>query len=188
MSPEELAGALETCRPYLRLLAQLNLPPGLRSKIDASDIAQETMLQALQALAQFRGQSEPEVRAWLRQILARKLIHASRDFGREKRDLARERSIEEALDNSSVRIEGWLAGDESSPSQRAERNEQTARLADALAALPEAQREAVVLHYWQGWTVAAIAEFSGSSNAAVAGLLKRGLQRLRRELGEGDEI
>jgi RNA polymerase sigma-70 factor, ECF subfamily len=187
MNPEDRAAALEGCRPYLRLLAQLNLAAALKPKFDASDIVQETMLDAHQALSEFRGQSDEELRAWLRQILARRLLRASRDFGREKRNVARERSIEAALDDSSARIEGWLAAEQSSPSQRADRNEQTARLADALSSLPEAQREAVVLHYWQGWTVAAIASELGRSTSAVAGLLKRGLKLLRLQLAEAQK-
>ena len=109
MSLDDRARALDGCRSYLHLLAQLNLPPALRPKIDASDVVQQTMLQAHQAMAQFRGKTEEELRAWLRQILARNLIHASRDFGREKRDVSRERSIEAAVEDSSVRVDGARA-------------------------------------------------------------------------------
>jgi RNA polymerase sigma-70 factor (ECF subfamily) len=187
MGPQELGPALERCRTYLRLLAQLNLEPRLRSKLDASDLVQQTLLQAHRAFAQFRGQDETELRAWLRQILARNLAHAARDFSRDKRDIGRERSIEASLDASSARIEGWLIAQQSSPSQKAEHQEQVTRLADALANLSDAQREAVILHYWQDWTVAAIAEHLGRSKVAVAGLLKRGLQQLRDQLQERQE-
>jgi len=187
MDPAEFGPALERCRSYLHLLARLNQNPRLRSKLDASDLVQQTMLQAHQALGQFRGRGEPELRAWLRQILARNLAHAERDFSRDKRDVAKERSIEVSLDDSSVRIDNWLIAQESSPSQKVEREELMARLADALAELPDAQQEAVVLHYWQDWTVAAIAEHLGRSPAAVAGSLKRGLQQLRGKLQEREK-
>ena len=156
MDPEARAEALERFRPYLRLLAQMHLDPRLRGKADASDLVQQTFLQAHQARDQFRGQTEAELAAWLRQILARNLAHALRDLGRAKRDVARERSLEAALDASSARLGEWLAAEQPSPSQQADRNEQALRLADALASLPEAQREAVVLHYWQGRPVADI--------------------------------
>jgi RNA polymerase sigma-70 factor (ECF subfamily) len=187
MNPSDFGPALERCRAYLRLLAQLNQDPRLRSKLDPSDLVQQTLLQAHQAVAQFRGQGETELRAWLRQILARNLAHAARDFGRDKRDIAKERSLDNSLDASSARIEGWLIAQQSSPSQKAEHHEQMTRLADALAGLPDAQREAVILHYWQDWTMAAIAEHLGRSSAAVAGLLKRGLQQLREQLQEREE-
>jgi len=186
MDLEDPGVALETWRPYLRLLAQLNLPRGLRSKLDASDIVQQTMMQAHQTFTQFRGQSEAELRGWLRRILARNLIHASRDYGRAKRDLAREHSIEAALDASSARVDVWLAANQSSPSLRVAHEEQVTRLADALTHLPDAQREVVMLHYWQGWTIAAIARHMSRSSSAVAGLLKRGLRKLRHELQESD--
>lgn len=179
------AGArLERYRAYLQLLARLHLDPKLQSKLDASDVVQQTLLQACQALDQFRGRSEAEWAAWLRQILARNLSHAVRDLGRDKRDVKRERSLEAALDASSARLEAWLAAEQSSPSQQAERKEQIVRLADALETLPDAQREALVLHYWQGWTLPEIGSHLGRSSAAVAGLLHRGLKQLRTLLQE----
>jgi RNA polymerase sigma-70 factor (ECF subfamily) len=186
MSDTNLGDGLERFRPYLRLLARLHLDPRLRGKLDASDVVQQAFLQAYQALEQFRGQSEGELMAWLRRILARCLTHATRDFARDKRDVERERGLEAAVDHSSVRLEAWLAADQSSPSERADRNEQLLQLADALGRLPEAQREALVLHYWQDWTVAEIAQRLDRSTTAVAGLLKRGLKELRTLMKAGE--
>jgi RNA polymerase sigma-70 factor (ECF subfamily) len=182
MSRESQAERLERFRAYLRFLAQSQLDPRLKVKVDASDLVQQTFLQAYQALPQFRGRSEAELAAWLRQILARNLAHAARDFGRDKRDLERERALEASLEGSSSRLECWLAADQSSPSEKADRNEQVVRLADALASLPDAQREALVLHYWHDWSAPEIARHLGCTTTAVAGLLKRGLQRLRQRL------
>jgi RNA polymerase sigma-70 factor (ECF subfamily) len=74
---------------------------------------------------------------------------------------------------------GWLAADQTSPSQAAERNEELLRLADALAALPEPQREVVVLKHLRGWTLRQIGEHLGRTVPAVASLLRRGLEDLR---------
>jgi RNA polymerase sigma-70 factor (ECF subfamily) len=175
----------ERYRAYLRLLARLHLDPRLRGKLDPSDVVQQTLVQAYQALHQFRGNSDGEMAAWLRQILARNLAMAVRDFARGKRDLARERSLEDALAQSSSRLDAWLAADQSSPSVQARRKEQAVLLAEALEQLPEAQREALVLQHWQGWSLAQIGAQLGRSPEAVAGLIKRGLKRLR-ELMKGE--
>jgi RNA polymerase sigma-70 factor (ECF subfamily) len=182
MNQEPAAIQPEQFRSYLRLLARLQLPQRLAPKLDASDIVQQTLVQAYRAIGGFRGRTEAEMAAWLRQILARNLAHAVRDQGRQKRDAAREVSIAAALDQSSARLENWLAADQSSPSERAERNDQLLRLAAALEQLPDEQREAVELHYWQGWTLARIAEHQSRTPASVAGLVHRGLAKLRESL------
>jgi RNA polymerase sigma-70 factor (ECF subfamily) len=187
MDHQETGEMLERYRSYLRLLARLQIDPRLQTKLDASDVVQLTLLQAYQGLQGLRGQGEAEIAAWLRQILARNLAHARRDFGREKRDVNRERSLEAAVEASSLRLQAWLIADQSSPSQQADRNEQVVRLAEALATLPEAQKEALVLHYWQDWPVADIARHLQRSATGVAGLLKRGLQQLRALLGTGED-
>ena len=177
---------LEQYRKYLLMLARVQLDPRLREKLDASDVVQQTMLEAHREQQRFRGRTEGERVAWLRQILAHNLADALRGFHRAKRDIARERSIEQALDQSSARLEAWLAAEQSSPSQKAMRNEQLLQLAEALETLPEAQREAVELHYWQGWPLAEIGKHLGRSVPAVAGLLQRGLKKLRRHLQEAE--
>lgn len=178
------ARSLESFRDYLRLLARLQLDPRLRAKLDPSDIVQQTLLQAHKAWDQFRGRNRAELAAWLRSILARNLSAALRHLGRSKRDIAREQSLEGALEASSVRLEAFLASEQSSPSRRADRNEQLLRLAEALATLPDAQREAVTLHHLQGWPLARIAQHLDRTPLAVMGLLHRGLKKLRTHLSE----
>ena len=180
----EHAPSLERFRNYLYLLARLQCQRRLQAKVDASDIVQQTMVQALGGLGAFRGRSEAEMAAWLRQILAKHLASVARDLGREKRDVARERSLEAALDQSASRLEVWLAAGDSSPSQKAARSEQVLRLADAMAGLPEAQREAITLHHLQNRTLREIGDQQGRTEAAVAGLIKRGLRTLRGRLSE----
>jgi RNA polymerase sigma-70 factor, ECF subfamily len=152
--PNAVGPDREQHRDYLRILARLQLSPALRGKLDLSGIVQLTLLKAVEALGQFRGRTPAELAAWLRQILARILANAVRDHGRGRRDVGLERSIERSVEESSARLDTWLAAEDSSPSQRTERNEQSMRLVRALAELPEAQREALLLkqctsRHWQ---------------------------------------
>ncbi len=175
---------LERYREYLRVLARLHLDAQLRRKLDSSDLVQQTLLQAHEKIGQFRGQSEAELKGWLRKILTNTLINAIETFGRRKRNVDLERSLEAALANTSLRLEVWLAAEQPSPSDEAMQQEQLGRLANALALLPEDQRTALELKYLAGATVAAIGEQMGRSKPAVTGLLRRGLQRLRELLRE----
>lgn len=178
--------ALERYRSYLRLLAEAQLGRDGRRGVEPSDVVQQTLLDAHRDRDGFRGGSEAEHLAWLRRLLACNLADAVRAMGRARRDASRVRSLEEALGASSARMENWIAADQSSPSQRAERNEAVVRLADALIRLPEDNRRALIMRHFQGASLAEISEALGRTPQAVAGLLKRGLARLR-DLMPGDE-
>jgi RNA polymerase sigma-70 factor (ECF subfamily) len=187
VSPDSAQGPLlERCRAYLCLLARLRLSPRLQGKLDPSDVVQQTLLKAHANIGQLRGRSDAELIAWLRQILANQLAEAVRRFGTEARDLGRERSLQADLDESSARLEAWLAADQSSPSQRVLREERLLRLGQALAELPADQRQAVELHYLQGQPVAEVAALMSRTRPAVVGLLFRGLKKLRGLLNESE--
>jgi RNA polymerase sigma-70 factor, ECF subfamily len=171
-------------RPWLRLLASLHLDHRLRAKCDSSDVAQQALLEACRALAQFRGTTEAELTAWLRQILAHVLAHEVRRYvGTRQRALDREVSLERQLAESSQRLACVLAAPSSSPSQQAARHEEEVRLAEVLARLPEDYREVIVLRNLQGLSHEEVAERMGRSAGAVRMLWVRALARLRAELG-----
>jgi RNA polymerase sigma-70 factor (ECF subfamily) len=167
---------LERYRDYLRLLARLQLDGRLQGKLDPSDVVQQTLVKAHQALGQFRGQNDAELAAWLRRILANTMTDAVRKYGKE---LQVERSLIDTLNESSAKLECWLKDDIDSPSDHAVRNEQVLQLASALGSLPDEQRQAVELRYLKGVGVPEIAAMMGKTEPAIAGLLRRGLQRLR---------
>ena len=182
--------SLEAYRDYLRLLAGLHLDPRLRGKLDPSDVVQQTLARAHEKGGQFRGGTEAERAAWLRQILANELAAAvRRHLAAGKRDAGRERSLHAGVEDSSARLEALLAADQTSPSARAVRQEELRRLAEALAGLPEDQRRAVELHHLHGLPVEEVARTLGRSESAAGGLLRRGLKRLRELMREpaGDD-
>ncbi|MDX1962110.1 MAG: sigma-70 family RNA polymerase sigma factor [Pirellulales bacterium] len=171
--------ALPQYRDYLRLLVRLQISPRLQSKLDASDIVQQAMLQAHENRGQFRGHTEQEWLAWLRVILANTLAMTLRRFSTEARDLARERNLLRDIEQSSSRVECFLAADQTSPSGKALRNEELLALATAINTLPEDQRRVIELHHLQGLPVSEVAELLDRSRPAVVGLLFRGLKKLR---------
>jgi RNA polymerase sigma-70 factor (ECF subfamily) len=176
--------SLQRYRAYLKLLASRQVDTWLRQRIDASDVVQQSMLDAVARRDQFRGSTEGELLAWLRTILSNNLIDAFRHHGRAKRDAARVLSLEEEISQSFRRIDALVTDSASSPSQKAARNEQLLRLPAALNALPAAQREAIILHHLQGLTLSQTARLLDRSETAVGGLLHRGLKRLHALLGE----
>src|SRR5690606_11230576 len=144
--------------PYLRMLARTHMRTAYRAKIGDSDIVQQTMFAAVGGIDQFRGGTEGELRAWLRQILVRQICQLDRDLHRDKRDVRRERSMEQKLAHSSMRLEGLLAADQATPSQAAVVGENVAALAAAVERLPDGQRQAIELHYLEGLKLAEVAQ------------------------------
>jgi RNA polymerase sigma-70 factor (ECF subfamily) len=178
-SPATGERSWESYRQYLRVLADVHLPAALRGKLDPSDVVQQTLLRAHEKREQFRGRTEAEAAGWLRAILVNTVAEAARAYGRQRRDPARERSLEAAVEESSARLELWLAADQSSPSEAAHRHDQLRQMADAIGQLPEDQRRAVEFRHLLGLSVAEIAAQMGRSEVAVSGLIRRGLKRLR---------
>jgi RNA polymerase sigma-70 factor (ECF subfamily) len=174
-------------REYLLVLARIGLDPRLRAKVDDADVVQQTLLEAHRDWDQFRGTTVAERFAWLRQILARNLSNLLRDFTRDKRNVRREWVPDRAAEDSAARLDGWLAVNQTTPGTAAQRNEELTRVAVALAALPVAQREAVVLRHWHNQSVAEIAEHLNTTRDAVTGLLYRGLKALRAHLGADED-
>src|SRR6516162_3803839 len=117
-----LGQLLELYRDYLTLLARLQISRRLQSKVDASDLVQETFLQAHEHFARFRGGTEGELVAWLRQILATTLANLVRHYcGTQRRDVRLERDLAAELNESSQALDQAFVAKQSSPSQRAAR-------------------------------------------------------------------
>src|SRR5947209_4013660 len=178
--------ALEPFRRYLEVLARVHLDSRLRGKLDPADIVQQTLLRAYAALPEVRDRSPEVLASWLRKILARTLADTVKHYHRDRRDVNLERSLQADLDRSSTSLAGWLAADQTSPSLAAQRNEELLRLANALADLPEPQREVVICKHCRGQTLQQIADQLGRTVPSVASLLRRGLEALRRRLSPAE--
>jgi RNA polymerase sigma-70 factor (ECF subfamily) len=167
---------LESFRPYVRFICRALYERRLRARIDGSDLVQDALLEAHRHFADFRGATVAALTAWLRQIVIRTATHTLRGHaGTGKRDVARELSVE--------RMEE-LAGPDSSPGDRAIRQEEAARLSAALNRLPADMQQVLLGRHMDGLPYAALADRMGRTEAALRVLYVRALERLREQWQE----
>jgi RNA polymerase sigma-70 factor (subfamily 1) len=193
-SPDACSRLLEEFRAYLETLTFIQIDPRLRSKFSMSDLVQNTLLEAWPQVEQLEALDPAARKRRLRTMLMNNLLDEIDRWRTRGRDVRRERSLEEAAEDSSCRLKLWLAVEGSSPSEHLMRDEQGLRLLEALAKLDPRQREALILQKYHGWTLAQIAEHLRCTIGAVAGLHAHGLKKLRKhltelgEMGEPDEL
>lgn len=179
---------LDHYRPYLTLLADIQIGRRLRGKADPGDLVQETLLQAHQDFPAFRGTTEDQFTAWLREILACRLARLMRHYlGTQKRDVKLERDLCTEFDQSSRRLDECLASPGSSPSAGAARREQAVRLAAALAQLTPEHREVLILRHVEALSFPEVGDRMGRSADAATKLWARAVRRLREVFGDDDE-
>ena len=180
-SQDALGQTLEACRRYLLLIAQRELAPELQAKGGASDLVQQTFLEAQRDFPRFAGTTEGELLAWLRCILLHNLGKFSRHYrGTRKRGLDREVPLD-AGSAAGVQKEN-LAADSLSPSGHAIAREQTAALERALARLPDDYQRVIHLRYREDRSFEEIAQAMQRSVAAVRKLWARAVERLKEVL------
>jgi RNA polymerase sigma-70 factor, ECF subfamily len=176
-----LGEALEGLRHYLLLVARHQLDHALQAKGGASDLVQETFLEAHRDFALFHGASEEELRAWLRRLLLNNLANFSRRYREtNKRQLAREMSFDAKARSSSPA--GRLPADCPSPSDQAIMNEQDSALQAALARLSDDHRSVLLLRYRDGLAFEDIGVLMQRSANAMRKLWSRALERLHEEM------
>ncbi len=184
-SPQAIGEALEACRTYLLLIANRELDPQLRAKGGASDLVQETFLEAQRDFSAFRGQTEAEWRAWLREMLVHNLANFTRRYrGTGKREVSREVALATSGGSPSGWCGGSLAACTSSPSTEAMANERAGALAAAIERLSEDYKRLITLRYQEGRSFAEIAKLMERSQNAVRKLWFRAIERLGKELDE----
>jgi RNA polymerase sigma-70 factor, ECF subfamily len=180
-----LGRLLESYRSYMTVLTQMQISRRLQSKVDAADVVQEAFLSATRYFGQFRGDSEAEFLAWLRQVLASVLANLVRHYqGTKRRDVRLERRLIVELGQSSQALDRGLAASQSSPSHQAARREQSLILADALARLPPEWRDLLILRHLEGLTFPEVALRMGRTVDTVKKQWPKALAQLRILLGE----
>jgi RNA polymerase sigma-70 factor (ECF subfamily) len=172
------------CRDYLNLAARVQLETWLRSKIDASDIVQQTLLEAHRDFQEFQGQTDAEWMAWLKRILARNAADFVRQYhGTAKRDARKEVPLLRPGDDSACGAwEPAAPGD--SPSQLLIRRDYELRVAAALSRLSLDHREVILLRNLQRLPFDEVALRMGRSRPAVQMLWMRAIRKLQELLVE----
>lgn len=174
---------LQHYRNYLMLLATTQITRRLQPRLSPSDIVQETMLRAHRYFPSFRGQTERELLAWLRQILVTSLARfVERHMLAAKRDIRREVSLERfgaSVDESSTQLASMLQAEGRSPSAEVQHHEDVVVLADLLAQLPEQYRQVLILRNIQSLPFEEVAERLDRSLGATRMLWLRAIEKLR---------
>lgn len=177
---DERTGWLIKYEAWLKLLARQEIDSRFAGKFDSSDAVQQTLVAAWQGWEQFRGSTEAQRMAWLRQILAHQLAKLARHYnGTQMRAIIREQSIEQSLSQSSSRMDALLVAPGHTPSSAAVEKEGRLQLADAIESLPEDYRQVIVFRNFQDLTYQEIATRMQRSEGAIRMLWVRALAALR---------
>ena len=182
-----LAQFLQARRPQLMAFIERQLGTALRRKVEPDDIFQETSAEAVRALPAAEL-SDRDPFSWLCQIAERRIIDLHRRFfDAQKRDAGREVPLGAGgSETGQAGLINMLVASMTTPSKAFSRNAREARLQEALAKLPEEQREAIRLRYVENLPSKDIAARLGKTDAAIRVMLTRSLKKLQSFLGEED--
>ena len=177
------------CRGYLGVVAQAQLDTWLRVKIDASDVVQQTMLEAHRDFARFSGESEKQWLGWLRGILKHNMADFVRCYrGTAKRQARREVRWRDPAASTASPGAPEPAAAVATPSQEAIRMDDELRVAAALAELPDDYREVIALRNFERLAFAEVADRMGRSRPAVQMLWMRALKKLQEALEREEHL
>lgn len=177
---------LTESRGYLGNLAQSKIEPWMRAKFDASDLIQQTLIEAHQGLEQFEGDSEAAWKAWLKKMMQHNVQDAVRHYKQaDKRDVRRERRADASRDDGP-RMQ--IAGDDPTASRLAANEERDTELLQAVAALADDYREVLTLRTIQKKPFEDVAAEMGRSVPATQMLWTRAVRKLEESLRDRSEL
>ncbi len=179
---QALGRLLLNVESYLKLLAKLQIGRHLQVKLDASDVVQETFLEAHRAITRFEGETRDQFMAWLRTILASRLSNNVRRYlGTQARDVRLEQQIQNDLDQSAMSLGGMFVDPGESPSQLVSQEEQSRLVVECLSKLSPDYQNVLVLRHLEGKSFPEIATLLNRSVDSVEKLWVRGLSKLKKE-------
>ena len=172
----------EACRSFVALTARVQLHRRLQSKVDPSDLVQQSMLEAHHGFHNFKGGTPEEWLAWLKQIVQHNVLDADKHYrGTERRDLRRERPIS----NPELSHADWSPADPGpSPSQVLSKAERELQVAVAIESLPDDYRQVVLLRNLERLSFDEVAARMNRSRGACQMLWMRAIEQLRSQLNQ----
>jgi len=178
-TPKELEQLLDGCRRYISLVSVALLDRKLQSKVGASDLVQETLVEAHDHFDRFEGDTEEELFAWLTTILKRRWSK-SRDhyYGTAKRNVGRELP----LDGFQSHASDALIEDDATPSAAAIAHDEEQWVRRGIAQLPDEYRRVLLLRNWERKSFVAIGEKMQRSTEASRKLWSRAVEKLAGQL------
>jgi RNA polymerase sigma-70 factor, ECF subfamily len=186
---EAVAEYAQLKRPQLVVYINNQLGYLLRSKIEPDDLVQEMMLRAVQQAA-FFAQNDRDPFGILCHFAQECIVDAHRRLvTAQKRSAKRETPLghggggsNSSQDGASGGLINLLVASITSPSRALSRNDREFRMWEALANLPEEQREALRMRYYENMPSKDIAEKLGKSDGAIRVMLTRALDKLQKIL------
>lgn len=173
---DALGSVLEASRDYLRSVACSSLDNDIQAKLSVSDLVQDALIDAQRGFAQFRGTSQGELLAWLRQILVNNLLNQYRRFrDTQKRQVARETAL------ASHEFPLAYASDET-PSTLSVRREEHDLLNRAIKGLSPNHQQIIELRHRETLSFNEIGQRLGRSSDAARMLWYRAFDQLSSEL------
>jgi RNA polymerase sigma-70 factor (ECF subfamily) len=186
-SSDALGQLVQKCRAYLLLVANREWDPELRAKGGASDIVQDTFLEAQRSFVRFRGETEKELMAWLRCVLLANVSNFERRYRRtDKRQVAREVQLDHHNRNGDGLV-SLVPADTPSPSWQYSAREEAEAVERALQRLPDDYARVILLVHREHRSLAEAAAVMNRSVDAVRRLWSRAIDRLAHELETGHE-
>ena len=181
-SRQALGQLFEQYRNYLLLIAQRDLDPAVRAKGGASDLVQETFLEAQRDFERFQGDTEEELLAWLKKLLSNNLKNFARRYATAKRQIRRELPLESAWSSHAGR--NRLPDSARSPCDLVIAAERARRVREALGRLPAEYRAVLLLRCRDDLPFEEIGRRLGRTKNAAQKLCARALDRFKHELGD----
>ena len=176
---------LERYRDQLRRMVAAHLDRRLTSRVDASDVVQETLADAARQLDEYLRDLPLPFFGWLRQLAGERIRETHRrHLFAQRRSVARESPAPLLSDESAIELAGHLAAPDTSPSNRVMRQELREEVMQAVAALAPRDREVLLMRHIEQLGTAEIADALGITEAGVKARLFRALTRLRARLEE----